>query len=251
MRNHFLFTVVLVIGIVGICSAATVPYSTDFSTDPGWVTDQPSNYYWNSTAGSYYIHNTNTYPDYYPNRYAGKTMSQPVDSFELRWDVNVTRCDWSSGLYFGVWDSSLQETSQGGEFIFAVIGRADGGHCISFDVAANGIGAEAGTYPGWSLNEWYTFKISYDSDTKIAALEVLDRDTAQSIWSSTLAVPGGGFTKNLQFLGSNLGMVGSHGYSGIDRNAVLEANLDNVQVIPEPATILLLTLGGIILRKKR
>ena len=208
-----------------------VVYQTDFSTDPGWTTDQPQSYYWNQPAGSYFVHNTNTYPGYYPNRYAGKTMDQPDGSFELQWDIQVTQCDWSAGLYFGLWDSSLQEPGQAGEFIMAVIGRSDGGRVITLTVGANGIGAEAGTAwqtNPWSLNKWYTFKISYDSDTKVANLEVFYRDTAQQIWSNTLAVPGGGFTKDLEFLGSNLGMVGSHGYSGINPGAVLNANLDNV-----------------------
>jgi len=220
-----------VLSLLSFCPLAlseTVPYSTDFSTDPGWVTDQPSNYYWDAATGTYFVHNTNTYPGYYPNRYAGKTLIQPVDSFKLQWDIKVTQCDWSGGLYFGIWDSSLKQWDQGGEYIRAVIGSADGGRLINFCVAANGVGTEVSIYPQWSLNEWYTFKIDYESDTKIAALEVFDRDTAQSIWSTTLAIPGGGFTHDLQFLGSNLGMV-SYGA------AVLNANLDNVQLTPEPA----------------
>ena len=248
--------VVFVIGLLarGQMTKAEVIYQTDFSTDPEWVTDQPSNYYWNETAESYFVHNTNTYPGYHPNRYAGKTIEQPFDSFELQWDIQVTQCDWSAGLYFGIWDSSLQEPSQGGEYIMGVIGRSDGGRVITLTIGANGINAEAGTAwqtNPWSLSEWYTFKLSYDSDTEIADMDVFDRDTAQSIWSNTLAVPGGGFTHDLLFLGSNLGPVGSHGYSGISSTAVIEANLDNVQLVPEPGTILLLGLGGVVLRKSR
>ena len=227
----------LILSVAGTARATgwQVVYQTDFSSDPGWITDQPQNYYWNQPAGSYFVHNTNTYPGYYPNRYAGKTMDQPVGSFELRWDIQATQCDWSAGLYFGVWDSSLEEPwGQGGELIMVVIGRADGGRVIGFQVCANGAGAYADIYPGWSLNTWYTFKVSYDSDTKVAHLEVLDKLTGGPIWSSTLAVPGGGFTKDLQFLGSNLGMVGRHGYSGINPSAVFNANLDNI-VLSVPA----------------
>jgi hypothetical protein len=230
---------VLVLLLSAVCTATAngwqVVYQTDFSSDPEWITDQPQNYYWDEPAESYFIHNTDTYPGYYPNRYAGKTMDQPVGSFELRWDLQVTRCDWSAGLYFGVWDSSLEEPwGQGGEFIMCVMGHADAGLHISFDVGANGAMAEDCTYPGWSLNKWYTFKVNYDSDTKVANLEVFDKDTGQSIWSPTLTVPGGGFTKDLQFLGSNLGMVGRHGYSGISSTAVFNANLDNI-VLSVPA----------------
>jgi len=237
MKNNIGFHVAILLMVFAI-PAVAVNYSEDFSSDPGWTTDQTENYYWNQPTGSYFIHNSNTYPGYFPNRYAGKTLIQPVDSFELRWDIKVTQCDWSAGLYFGVWDSSREVPSQGGEYIFAVIGRADGGHCIAFEVGANGIGDEAGTFPGWSLNEWYTFKIGYDSDTEIAILEVFDRDTGQSIWSTTLTVPGGGFTRDLQFLGSNLGFVGRYGCPGFSCSAVLEAYIDNVVLsIPEPPTI--------------
>jgi hypothetical protein len=175
----------LIFGAVGTAAANNwqVVYQTDFSTDPEWITDQPQNYYWNQPAGSYFVHNTNTYPGYFPNRYAGKTMDQPVGSFELRWDIQVTQCDWSSGLYFGVWDSSLNwyvncydTPAQVGEYIIVVIGSADAGRLINFYVAANGIYVYASTYPQWSLNEWYTFKLRYDSLTEIANIDVFDRD---------------------------------------------------------------------------
>jgi hypothetical protein len=205
--NLTICVLVLLLSVTGTAAANTwqVVYQTDFSSDPGWITDQPQNYYWNQPAGSYFVHNTDTYPGYYPNRYAGKTMDQPVGSFELQWDLNVARCDWSSGIYFGVWDSSLEEPwGQGGEFIMVVIGHADAGHHISFDVGANGAMAEDCTYPGWSLNRWYTFKVSYDSDTKVASLEVFDRATGQCIWSPTLTVPGGGLPKIYNFLAAIL-----------------------------------------------
>jgi hypothetical protein len=226
----------LILSVAGTVTATgwEVVYQTDFSTDPGWITDQPQNYCWNQPGGSYFVHNTNTYPGYFPNRYAGKTMDQPVGSFELRWDIQVTRCDWSAGLYFGVWDSSLEVPTQGGEWIMCVMGRADAGHCINFQVAANGIETYASTYPGWSLNKWYTFKVNYDSDAEVANLEVFDRATGQCIWSPTLTVPGGGFTKDLQFLGGNLGFVGRYGCPGFSCSAVWEANLDNI-VLSVPA----------------
>jgi hypothetical protein len=235
--------------------AETVPYSTDFSTDPGWVTDdQPQNYYWDEPTESYFVHNTNTYPDYYPNRYSGKTLSQPVDSFKLRWDINVSRNDWSCGIYFGIWDSSLEEVSQGGEHIYGGMGIGDSGYITFFDVGAHGVHAEASTpwqANPWSLHKWYTVELEYDFPTEIARMEFFDTATAESIWSATLAVPGGGFTRDLKFLGSNYGWVGRNGYSGIDPGAVLEANLDNVQLTPEPATLLLLGMGGLALLRKR
>ena len=93
----------LILSVAGTATANgwQVVYQTDFSSDPGWITDQPQNYYWNEPTESYFVHNTNTYPGYFPNRYAGKTMDQPVDSFELRWDIRVSKNDWSGGIYFG------------------------------------------------------------------------------------------------------------------------------------------------------
>jgi hypothetical protein len=43
---------------------------------------------------------------------------------------------------------------------------------------------------------------------------------------------------------------GETGYTGVDKWAVAEARIDNVLLTPEPASLLLLVLGGVALLRK-
>ena len=53
-------------------------YQTDFSTDPGWTTDQPNNFYWDSTNQQYFLSMTNQKQAYTPSRYLIQTRHMVV-----------------------------------------------------------------------------------------------------------------------------------------------------------------------------
>ena len=245
MKKQFLFAMFLAIGVVGFCSGATIPYSTDFSTNPGWLTDQPSNLYWDSASESYFVHSE--YPGYVPSRYAYALLPEAIGSFNLEWDVKVVRADGgASAIQFGIYDNHLGDFYAGGEYIWLHAGASgSNSHWWCMSISAGGINAETGTpisADAWSIGEWYTCTMTYDSVLSKVDIQIKTRDDQQEIWTSNLSVPGAGFTNELKYLGT----VGNLPYASI-----AEGYIDNVNLTPEPATLLLLGMGGLVLRKRR
>jgi len=225
---------VLLLSAAGTATATgwQVVYQTDFSSDPGWITDQPANYYWDAASQTYHIQPEHHYPGYQPSRYAYKLLDEPVaGSFDLRWDIKPTRCDWSIGIYFGIYD----ETLRNGDFIGGWLGSPDRGHM--WDAGGSGVGGWAtmgSSYAGWDFNQWYTCSIDYDAGTQMMTFDVRNRGSASSIWTYTILLPGG-LTNDLKYLGTSSGPMGENGtYPGVNPWAVAEAYIDNV-VLSVPA----------------
>ena len=204
-----------------------VVYQTDFSSDPGWITDQPSNYYWDQTAGTYHAKVENNAPAYRPNRYFYTPVTWTGGSFDLQVEVKMTRIDWSAGLCFGMFDENLSLLT-GSQAMYLLLGNVDRGHVLSLYVlGATGPALETTPGGAYGSSAWYTCKISYNADAGTVSLRVANRDSGSEVWSATCSIPGG-FTRPLTRLGGSRCGVGEAGYGGIDRWAVAEAEIDNV-----------------------
>lgn len=92
------------------CRRSDVIYSQDFSSNPGWITDQPSNFYLDSNKEVYLACEDVHVPDphYAPNRYGYvPTKIDSSKSFRLKWDQKMIRSDWSSEFHFGLMGADL------------------------------------------------------------------------------------------------------------------------------------------------
>ncbi len=251
MKKRLLgFSIMLILALVYLPSfAGTTPYFTDFSTDPGWVTDQPANYYWDPASQTYHVQPEHHYPGYTPSRYAYKLLPEAVDSFELQWDMRITRCDWSISIPFGLYDSSLTRYDTSGyQHILGFAGNPDAGHLWALIAFGKDGYAEAPGGGTWDFDRWYTCKVAYNAGTKVASFDVWDTLNGDIKWTAMLSVPGG-FTNELMYLGTSSSGIGDSGtYPGISPWAVAEGYLDNVSltpgaVIPAPGALILATLG--------
>jgi hypothetical protein len=130
----------------------------------------------------------------------------------------------------------------------------DLGYVMALTVAGPEGSTKIHSGPGdfWEFGKWYRNILSYDKVGDKVDFKFLERETGKIVWDpDPLSVAGGDFTRELFFLGGSRYGVGDTGYDGIDRNAEFVGDIDNVYLTPEPATVLLLGLGGLVLRRRR
>jgi hypothetical protein len=177
-------------------------------------------------------------------------LPEALGGFRLQWDTQVTHSEWSAGIDFGVFDSQMATLGRGGsQGITTGMSWTDSGNNLFLHVSGVGGVAGTSTEPAggyWQTGDWYRSYLTYDPGTNLVDFQVTDRTTGTSLWTASLAVPGGGFGRELIFLGNTrYGCIdlegGVYGISAYDAD---EGNIDNVSLTPIPAPGALV-LGGI------
>jgi len=269
MRREIYFNLLTTILTIFIFCSVAFPdstlYSADFSSDPGWTTDQSGNFYWYSRVQAYHAKTENQYPGYSPSRYAYVQFPQFSGSFNLQWDIDITKCDTSASIGFGLYDSHLSSIYSSGypsiQMNFTVedwtkygagIGRGNG-------IAINELNHGYASYEvyfynmKWNFNSWYTCNINFNDITNIAEFKFSPKGSSTVLWSKSYELDGfpADFTPNLRYLGISASGIGDSGnYGDLIPTASAEGYIDNVILtVPEPSTVLFIILGSIIARK--
>lgn len=233
-------------------SVGATIYSTDFSSDPGWTTDQGDKCYWDSAAEEYVVNVKNSNPGTEPSRYAYANTSYNSESFRMEWNQKMTRCDWSAGVNFGLYASDLKYY---GGLVPPAKGTinveyfvADGGRGISLRATdISGTDKGAGSYPGYALDTWYHNVLNYDAVAGTLNVRVTNADTGVLLTELSLAGLGV-FSSEMTRIGVSRHPVGVNGsFPGGAPSNIAEARIDNVSldVVPEPSTLVLLGIGAI------
>ena len=217
-------------------------YQTDFSSDPGWTTNNASHYYWDSGTGTYYQYQQNGSEEYTYVALSGILASEKK---RLEFDVNPVSNGWAANVSLGLFDSDmtpLQPCSI--EFVFAKI---DAGLKPFLQWGDTSGGSQAEFSDAFTANQWYRALLEWNPSagtlygriTRLSDGSLVGERTATGIGSVT----------GLDRLA--ISTVG-HTYAS---GATAYGYIDNVVVsqTPEPATLSLLAvgIGGLMLRRRR
>ena len=196
-------------------------YFEYFSGDPAWATSDSTRFFWDSRTGTYHANPINiNFGGNYAIKKLGINMSNR--SFILEFDINVTYCDYASGLMFGLYDTSMNSDDHG-NFIYAVFTHGDGGYAVfsgSRDI--NNISHSYATYQGtlYRLNTWYHVIINYTAMKRIMTLQVAQGNTIVISYSFS----SGSFSSDMDRIGFSDIRNGKYQVHG----ASAECAIDNV-----------------------
>jgi hypothetical protein len=174
---------------VGAIEEKVILYETDFSTDPGFITNNPSYYYWDVANGAYHFEaegGTNGY-SYVPVGYDG-------GPFVLEYDVTINSMKADSAVRFGVTGSEM-DISRGtivlGDFDSNTYGEIISLRVIDPNNHLYEKNSRADSYCGdqtncytkeFALNTTYRVMIRYNDQMNQADIKVTEKATGELVW---------------------------------------------------------------------
>jgi len=176
-----------------------VVYQTDFSSGPGWITNEPSRYYWDSSDQTFFANQFNINGG---GCYAYRNVThRGEDSFRLQWDMIVNSIDYAAALSFGLYASDLQADAPPANYAQLILGSEDRG-LMAFLAWANPT-TYSGSLPAqFSLNTWYHIVMEYDAAVHTLKADVTVRDTGRH-FTALSATNVGPFATDMGCLGSS------------------------------------------------
>jgi len=193
-------------------------YSEDFSSDPGWITNNSTHFYWDTLGLRYHykiIDATQEYT-YHPLNLLDR-------SFQLTYDALPTNTTWAGNFRCGVSDTNMSEY-QATSVLVAFDVSSGGGHAISLIIVDN-LGRRSNrVFPNsFSDNVTYKVTINYDAATQVVSFKAIQKATGDSVCAATIVGYGPFLGMNRIFMSS----IGDNGYPG----KYAEGYIDNVMVI--------------------
>jgi len=193
-------------------------YHEDFSADPGWTTNDPTNFYWDATQGAYYGKQIDCQGQYAYVQVPGYNGG----SFQLQFDIQPT-VNWAGNINIGLVGPSMTMFPCGGNetsihFMFAV--DDPGSHTMLRTTDDNGYcDVTQGPFP--TQGTWYHCLVEYSCATDSINFEVTLKSTGGTVFVGTQVAIGP--FKNIDRLAWS--GIGDNGYCG-DWGAGLVDNVD-------------------------
>jgi hypothetical protein len=196
-------------------------YEEDFSSDPGWVTNDPANFYWDPGAQAYHGKQIDC-----QNQYAYRLLECDYcdGSFRLEFDVNPT-VDWAGNINIGLVDPTMHTIWCEGATIHIAFSMDDDNFRRVQMITTDDDGVCRGTdwwaqFPEHGV--WYRCLVTYDQPSHSAYFKVTRQSTGEIVAEETLTGLGD-FTRLDRIAWSGVGDMGYCGHWG-------EGLLDNVRL---------------------
>jgi hypothetical protein len=226
-----LATCILVIPAPASVVGETPVYSTDFSTDPGWSTNNPATNYYDPAKGMFhYLMRDGS------GAYVNVKVPYHGESFTLSFDILPERTDFQASVKFGLGDNdqvTVQRLTMFTEFQNSPYGRLIWIRSIDLANQRREASSYYLSYGGptvqFSDGTWYHVAMDYRTDLRSLTLSVIRRNDSQSVWYYTLDNVAIFPTMNRIYM-SKIG-------DSTNPNAIAEGYLDNVafSIISPPA----------------
>jgi hypothetical protein len=215
-------------------------YQTDFSANPGWITNNSAHYYWDSASGSYYEKERNGSGEYAHSALSGLQSGQ---KWRLEFDINPVSNGSAANVGLGFYDSDMSLTSPCQ--LTLSFARIDAGLYPFLEWADAGGYNQAQFPSAFTANQWYHGLLEWNPSAGTLYGRVTRLSDGSLVGEKTA--------------------TGLRAVTGIDRLAISTVDhtygsgaeaygfIDNVQMTqtPEPATLSLLALGGLALLRRR
>ena len=214
-----------------------VIYQTSFSSDPRWITNNPSTNYWDPNKEMYHF---SVEPS--TGGYAYIPVEYERGSFTFDYDLFLTQVDEGATFRFGLSGSEMDPSKAPNVlsmFDNGKYGRIMWLHVVTpgsklMEVnsqhAANEMGPTAYNGPTvtYELNKTYHVTVQYEDERKILSMSVTEKITGKDIWSYYI-------NTNENLNGMNRIYVGSKGDYGM-MNIYALGYIDNVR-LTTPAAV--------------
>jgi hypothetical protein len=195
-----------------------VVYQTDFSTDPGWTSNDPSHYKWDPIDQTYYIDQANVN---HGGGYSYHDVDHDGDSFKLGYDIKMSSGGYASGLSFGMYDSDLN-AEEDGSFVQTAFVTDDRGRPFVMNSrnTSDATSMDWSAEEQWSLDRWYSVSMEYYAGLDSFKATLTDRDTGTLVGTKSAVV--GPFSSDMTYLGNSnirqgtFQVPGSHSAAEID-----------------------------------
>ena len=227
-----LATGTLVFPATASVTGETLVYSTDFSTDPGWSTNNPATNYYDAEKGMFhYLMRDGS------GAYVNVKVPYHGESFTLSFDIIPERTDFQASVKFGLGDDdqvTVQRLTMFTEFQNSPYGRLIWIRSIDLANQRREASSYYLSYGGptvqFSDGTWYHVAMDYRTDLRSLTLSVIRRIDSQSVWYYTLDNIAIFPTMNRIYL-SKIG-------DSTNPNAIAEGYIDNIafSVISPPGT---------------
>jgi hypothetical protein len=236
-----LASVFLVVAPVGAADVKVILYQTDFSTDPGWITNNPSYYYWDVANGNYHFQTEGG-----TNGYSYVPVEINAGPFVLEYDLTITSMAPESAVRFGVTGTEMDISR--GTVVLGNFDRNQYGQIMALQVIDpnNHLYEKTSRYDSYcgeqpncytrefAENTTYHVMIRYNDQVDQVDIKISEKNTGDLVWGYFV-----GISNDLHSI-NRLAITTKGDYS-VGNPAV--GSIDNVEfytfrtVTPTPTTV--------------